>query len=60
MDVSIGKVTIVFRRLRNLTANVKGRKKARAVRPYHYSSRHQEDLLRFVDKKLFPVTLQDR
>lgn len=59
MDVSIGKVTIVFRRLRNLAANVKA-EEARAVRPYHYSSRHQEDLLRVDDKKLFPVTLQDR
>ena len=33
MDVSIGKVTIVFRRLRNLTGNVKGRKQPEPFGP---------------------------
>jgi hypothetical protein len=33
VDVSIGKGTIVFRRLRNLTGNVKGRKRPEPFGP---------------------------
>jgi hypothetical protein len=50
LDILTGKEKIVFRRVRNLTRNVKGGKIARAVRPYHRRGHHEEDILRVVDK----------